>query len=192
MKYDLTKKPTRGAQRTLQAFSDTMYQLIGKKDFEDISVNEICQISNFPRATFYNYFDDKYDLLNYCWYLIVNGLRGEKHRAIRATSDLKLYLDRLYELFDSHRELLQHIVLHNPVDSALFTNFNAYLRKTLREIFTNDLTHYDDRIPLSMLVTHFSNTVMMMLVAMFLQEDPISLNQAHEYLGILLGYVGKA
>ena len=30
MKYDLTKKPTRGAQRTLHAFSQTMFQLLAK------------------------------------------------------------------------------------------------------------------------------------------------------------------
>ncbi len=34
MKYDLDKKPTRGAQRTLLAFSQTMFQLLAQKPFE--------------------------------------------------------------------------------------------------------------------------------------------------------------
>lgn len=58
MKYDLTKKSTKGAQRTLRAFSDAMYKLLAEKSYDDISINEICKISNFPRATFYNYFED--------------------------------------------------------------------------------------------------------------------------------------
>ena len=67
MKYDITKRATKGAQRTLEAFSGTMFELLSRKSFEEITVNELCQQSNYPRATFYNYFDDKYDLLNYCW-----------------------------------------------------------------------------------------------------------------------------
>lgn len=53
MKYDLTKKPTRGAQRTLESFSTTMIALLSKEPFEKISVNEICDISNFRYQPIY-------------------------------------------------------------------------------------------------------------------------------------------
>ncbi|GAF36904.1 predicted transcriptional regulator [Lentilactobacillus farraginis DSM 18382 = JCM 14108] len=78
MKYDLSKKPTRGAQRTLTAFFKTMLGLLSKKAFETISVNEICQVSNFPRATFYNYFDDKYDLVDYCWHVLAAEIEVDR------------------------------------------------------------------------------------------------------------------
>ncbi len=41
MKYDLTKKPTRGAQRTLGLFSNTMFELLSEEPFEKISVNNL-------------------------------------------------------------------------------------------------------------------------------------------------------
>lgn len=39
--------------------------LLEQKPFESIQVNELCQACMIPKSTFYNYFDDKYDLLNY-------------------------------------------------------------------------------------------------------------------------------
>lgn len=191
MKYDLKKTPTRGAQRTLQAFSTTMYQLIANKAFEEITVNQICEISNFPRATFYNYFDDKYDLLDYCWYLITKDLQVEMQDSIQSASDLTGYLDRLYYLLDTHRDLLQQTCQYNPIDSTLVTHFNTYLKKTIRRVFYTDLVNYNVPIPLTMLADHYSNTVIMMLVAMFRQDNPITLDQAHEYLAVLLGNLVK-
>ena len=65
MKYDLSKKQTQGARRTLRAFSNALVALLEQKPFESIQVNELCQACMIPKSTFYNYFDDKYDLLNY-------------------------------------------------------------------------------------------------------------------------------
>ena len=86
---------TRFAKRALEDFSRTMIELLSKKPFENIMVSEICEISNYPRATFYNYFEDKYDLLNYCW-----DCFGEK---IDFQNDYD-YMDtdeKMYDLFNS-------------------------------------------------------------------------------------------
>ena len=80
MKYDVSKKPTRGAQRTLDAFSRSLLALLAEQPFEQVTVNELCQRAGYPRATFYNYFDDKYDLLDYGWMRIGAHLRLMKPR----------------------------------------------------------------------------------------------------------------
>ena len=66
MKYDLTKKLTIGASRTLYSLQQSLLSLLSEKSFEEIAVGELCEKAMLPRATFYNYFDDKYDLLEYC------------------------------------------------------------------------------------------------------------------------------
>ena len=48
-------------ERLLAAFQE----LIDKKKFEDITVNEICTESGIRRATFYKHFTDKYDFLRF-------------------------------------------------------------------------------------------------------------------------------
>lgn len=92
MKYDIRKKTTKGAERTLSAFSNTMFGLLSTNPFEEITVNELCRQSNYPRATFYNYFDDKYDLLNYCWYTIGSQLHLKEYAELDPEESLYIFL----------------------------------------------------------------------------------------------------
>ena len=41
---------------------------------EKISVQKICDICNYPRSTFYNYFED----MDYCWIAIMDDMNIEK------------------------------------------------------------------------------------------------------------------
>lgn len=36
----------------------------------------------YPRSTFYNYFDDIYDLMDYCWIVIVKDMNLEQYMKI--------------------------------------------------------------------------------------------------------------
>ena len=67
MKLDARKRKTMAARRTLKILTLALTQLLQVKPFEKISVIDICEKALVPRATFYNYFDDKYDLLQYYW-----------------------------------------------------------------------------------------------------------------------------
>lgn len=189
MKYDLSKKPTRGAQRTLEAFSKTMFSLLAKKPFETISVNEICEISNFPRATFYNYFDDKYDLLNYCWYLLSNQIYLNEQPIVASEKVLPVLFDRTYYLLSSHNELLSGILKHNPLNSSLISNFSTYLKRVIQDVFHEHLSFDSKEVPIELVADHFSNTVMLILEAIFLKRQPITLEEAHKYLNFLLGHL---
>ncbi len=53
------------ARRTLNTFNESLTTLLMEKSFEKINVSDICSVAMIPRATFYNYYEDKYDLLNY-------------------------------------------------------------------------------------------------------------------------------
>lgn len=44
-------------------------------------------------------------------------------------------------------------------------------------------------VPLQLVADHFSNTVMLILEAIFLKQQPISLEQAHEYMHYLVGHL---
>ena len=52
MKYNTNKKMTRGAKRTLNDFMCTMFTMLSEKNFEEITVGELCKCANYPRATF--------------------------------------------------------------------------------------------------------------------------------------------
>ena len=53
-----------GGKRTVRLLTDALSELMGKKTFDDITVKEICALAMVPHSTFYNYFEDKFDLLH--------------------------------------------------------------------------------------------------------------------------------
>lgn len=187
MKYDLSKKPTRGAQRTLDAFSTTMFHLLAKKSFEEISVQEICEFSNFPRATFYNYFDDKYDLVNYCWYVLGSQLHLEERLDMNPEETLTIFFDRIYDLFSKKNELLSNILRYNPLNGYLVHNFNTYFKKIMRENFYECLDNKKYNLPVEIIADHYSNTILLLLEWVFLKQQETTQEQIQQYLDYLLG-----
>jgi AcrR family transcriptional regulator len=53
-------------KRTHQLLRDAMVELLRETSFEKITVQDITQRAGVNRATFYDRFEDKYALLNYC------------------------------------------------------------------------------------------------------------------------------
>ena len=79
MKFKLSDKASRFAKRALADFSERMIIMLSDMPLEEISVQKICDVCNYPRSTFYNYFDDIYDLMDYCWIVIMKDMDVEKY-----------------------------------------------------------------------------------------------------------------
>ncbi|MFD0697655.1 TetR/AcrR family transcriptional regulator [Paenibacillus sp. GCM10027628] len=45
---------------------NALIHLIGEKDFEKITINEIAERADVNRGTIYSHYSDKYDLLDKC------------------------------------------------------------------------------------------------------------------------------
>ena len=61
----MTNKEDLRVRRTYKLLSDALIELMKKKEFEKISVSDICSLAMVHRTTFYTHFTDKYDLLRY-------------------------------------------------------------------------------------------------------------------------------
>ena len=53
--------------KTKKCLRDALLELMKEKPYKKITVREICEKSNTGRVTFYNHYDDKYDLLLDCF-----------------------------------------------------------------------------------------------------------------------------
>ncbi|MFC0904941.1 TetR/AcrR family transcriptional regulator [Clostridium sp. MT-14] len=186
MKYDLTKKITKGARRTLDAFFNSMLELLSNKSFEEITVNELCQQSNYPRATFYNYFDDKYDLLNYCLYVLAKQIHLEEYKNLDPEESLYIFFDRMYDLITARQDMIQHILKFNSGENLLLSHFQIYMNIQMREIFCQCQCKDRYKIPYEIVAEHYCNTILLILEWSFLKKNSCSKIQAHEYLKYLL------
>ena len=114
MKFDPSKGQTVGVRRTLMTLSNTLVSLLTKESFESIRVNELCNVSMIPKSTFYNYFDDKFDLLDYVLKHVEEQIYPEINQ-IRDHSVLsKDILMRLIDAVEHYEKLLNRILSHNP------------------------------------------------------------------------------
>ena len=50
-------------RRTKKALYDAFMQLLCEKSFDEITVNELCDVAGIRRATFYKHYSDKFDFL---------------------------------------------------------------------------------------------------------------------------------
>lgn len=164
MKYNNNEKPLiKGANRTLSHFKETMFQLLTEKEFEKISVKLVCEKSGYPRATFYNYFDDKYDLLNYCWEVLFESLDFNDHVLFLPEEAFPIYFKRTYQVFDGHRKLIKKLTLHNPPSSYLWSDFNYFSQRKLKKVLEECHHLPETDIEIDIVTSHIVNTIFLFL-----------------------------
>ncbi|WP_446897067.1 TetR/AcrR family transcriptional regulator [Clostridium sp. LBM24168] len=102
-----------------------MLELLPNRSFEEITVNELCQQSNYPRAIFYNYFDDKYDLLNYCLYVLARQIHLEEYKNLDSEESLYILFDRTYDLIAVRQDMIQCILKFSSGENLLLSNLES-------------------------------------------------------------------
>ncbi|MBT1171773.1 TetR/AcrR family transcriptional regulator [Bifidobacterium sp. MA2] len=189
MKKDLNAKLTRGAQRTLDAFFDATTGLLATTSFTDISVNALCERAGYPRATFYNYFEDRDDLLNYCW----TALSDQANLSDLASSEpehrVDTALDAMADLLESNAELLRAVLEHNPPEGPLFSSLHMFIEGRAHEIMRTCVDRDRFDLPADLIADHYANTVMLVLDWAYLRGHTLTREQLHAYAHTLLGGV---
>ena len=125
----MKKKADRRVQRTQYLLEQALLSLIKEKAFDAISVQEIIDRANVGRATFYQYYDNKEDLLE-------SGFKGLearlKERQREALSRGRGFDERLFAF--SH-ELLAHAHEHRDFfPSMVGKRGGAVLQHVLRKL----------------------------------------------------------
>lgn len=66
MKKENERRVTAPTRKNYDALTRALTSLMSERSYGDISVVEICEKAKVQRVTFYNYFEDKDDLLRFC------------------------------------------------------------------------------------------------------------------------------
>ncbi|MBY9078726.1 TetR/AcrR family transcriptional regulator [Paenibacillus sp. CGMCC 1.18879] len=91
------KKQPEITERTRQIFIDVFCELYSQKPIEKISIQEIANKSGYNRSTFYQYFTDIYDLLDFVENDLLNYIKEElanKELSIHTVQDAFHCLDK--------------------------------------------------------------------------------------------------
>ena len=108
--------------KTKAKLVDTFMQMIAERDFESLTVNDICIRADIRRATFYKHFDDKNDFFKY----IVDTLRDkfdeEWTKIIKGNPDeyFSYYAISLIDFFDENSEVMKKLC-GSTISTAVLT-----------------------------------------------------------------------
>ncbi|BBF43557.1 transcriptional regulator, TetR family [Lachnospiraceae bacterium KM106-2] len=191
MKYDLSKKTNRFAKRTLTAFSETLLELLTEEAFETITINQLCERCNYPRSTFYNYFEDIYDLLNYCFDVMQGLLNIERSYELSEEERTMFLFEIIYDYLNEQKEVIKQITKYNPADGVLMSCLWKYMKVQVTAIISE--CPYSEGLPVSrdILVAHYSNTLQLILEQSFFGKNSISKKEATEAIQFLIGSIEK-
>lgn len=186
MKFDPHQPQTRFAQRALAAFSGSLLALLETTAFEKVTVKAICEEANYPRATFYNYFDDSYDLLHYCCLLMIQQMGVADYPAMAPAERIYRLFDRAYDYLEPRRAAIRKIMRVNPLDGAFTASLTLFVRQQAQLIMQNCAFQQAAPAPLPLVADYYSNTLLLVLEWAFLREQLPDRDQARECLRYLL------
>mgnify|MGYP002716341310 FL=1 len=128
----------RRVRKTQTAIKDALITLLEKKRFEEITIQEISNLADVNRSTFYTHFIDKYDLLD--------NMENEKIDEIRSflessknDDELKISESQLRETMDF---VINSIGEHLDFYKLMFNlGKESNLHEKLYELLTGHLNH---------------------------------------------------
>ena len=186
MKYDLSKKSTIATRRMLNAVYEAIFSLLAVKAFDDISVLELCEKSMIPRATFYNYFDDKYDLLSYCWLILKNHIAPAQKQSDEEHDEIELIMMNMVDYLDRNRTAFNRILQHNAVNQYLFIDLRVFLVNELIAAFSRCSNNWYSKIPFEMVARLYANTVLIVLEWKYVDKHECTKEEMLQYLHFLI------
>ncbi|MBQ2777287.1 MAG: TetR/AcrR family transcriptional regulator [Peptococcaceae bacterium] len=105
---------------TKNTFIEAFCELYEKTEIEKITVKELTKKAGYSRATFYNYFCDVYDLLEYIENEFIQSLMNRITHNIERQQPLENFVHDFVELISSKQRYIN--VFINGCNSAAFVN----------------------------------------------------------------------
>lgn len=191
MKFNLSGKTSRFAKRALADFSEKMIIILADMPLEEISVQKICDICNYPRSTFYNYFDDIYDLMDYCWIAIMKDMDIEKYMNVHGEQDTEQIFCILYEYLDQYRKQIYRILLKNSLEGRCMASLRVFMKKQIRQVMSICPGTKDFPVREDIMVDYYATTIEMLLEKCFFAKEQLSKEEALQAVRFLFGSVEK-
>ena len=160
MKCDLTKKQSIATKRTLKSLLSTLGEMMESQPIEKISVMDLCAQAMIPRATFYNYFEDKYDLLQYFWRQLETEMTPDfKESESETYLDMNALTNNMIKNFAKNMSKWKKISNANIHDILVPNLFNHLRRQAMNQLNTIPKASISTPLPPDLLSTYYACVV---------------------------------
>ena len=170
--------------RTHVLLKNALFELMSKKSFEDIKINDICNNAMIHRTTFYSHFSDKYELLEYCISEVEKDLTkkiSEGNYSNLREFYSKLIMNLLGYISD-HKKLFKNILKYNSYNGIVNIFMNAstsYITNVLEKEKNRNITH---NIPISLISEFYSGAFIHTIIYWLKTDSNLSEKELCNYI----------
>lgn len=171
-------------KRTYILLKNALFELLTKKSFEEIKVNDICNLAMVHRTTFYSHFSDKYELLDFC----IKDVEKEFNEKISNThySNLREFytnlIMNLIEYISEHKRLFKCILrknTDNSVTNIFMDTCISYITEVLEKEENMDISH---EIPIPIIAQFYSGAVLNILINWLKTNNKMTEEELCDYI----------
>lgn len=182
MKLDFRAKLTTSQKRTTTMVMNSFFLLLTKKSFEDITVREICTLSMIPHSTFYNYFEDKYDIVKWTVCRKFYELYPEMDTVMNHYDNIEKCADLLYDFIDDNKTLFAKIALKNPQYGDFYKTFRQSSYDVGLMLADNCTRDKNFEMPYEVIFNNYINGFMEVFNQIFYNKKTYTKEQIHNYM----------
>lgn len=156
-------KPNISSIRTRNLLINALFTLLEQKPFSNIFVKDICEIALVPRATFYNHFEDKYDLLTYSLEQLEKKLEPASNREYSSNDYYFALLSNVADYCIKNKISLKKINQLNT-NNMFFNELQNHLAsQLLNHIITSNKKKHLLRVPPEVLAEYYAGAFLAMI-----------------------------
>ena len=97
----------RRVKYTKKVITETFLNLLEKKDISNITVTEICEISDVNRGTFYRYYTDIYDLLKQIEQDFIDEIKSSPSMEYMEEHSIYSFTKGILQIFENNKKLVK-------------------------------------------------------------------------------------
>ena len=159
--------------KTYKALTTTFLQLLEKKRFEDITVNELCNLAMVRRATFYKHFADKYEFFIFVIRETQQQFYKENTITFGDERSKAFYLNLLRRTisFISENEKLIQSILQSNMTSSLLDILSEQISLDLKLKFKEDERNGALLIAHPEVLAHFFTGALMQTIRWWITQE---------------------
>ena len=173
--------------RTRKLLSTALFDLMAEKDFSQITVNDICEKAMVRRATFYNHFKDKEDLLNYTLDGIQEELFEKSIENSEFVSGKEMYMSLIGCVIDFLVENNDKIVkIRKNCSDKMIISFLETIKRSAAYLIGKNKFNENYKIPVEVIASFFTGGLILIGLDWIDNKQPYSKSELLRFCDTLL------
>lgn len=174
-------------KRTRKMLCMSLMDLMQTTSFDKLSVNDICEKAMIHRATFYNHFNDKNDLLNYALDNLQEELFArsiEKETFSSQKEMLMALVECVINFITENRQTL--VLIFNNSSEKMSSLVSTTVRRSIRYLLSRNKYKQEYLLPINIIVDFFTGGITMIGIDWLESSNPYSKEEMMKFFDILL------